>query len=58
MEGSYDEQAKALTMRVDGVDPATGKPTKEKHVTRYKDRDTRVHTMYVQVGERRAPSSR
>lgn len=48
MEGTYDAKAKTLTMLTDGEDPTTHKPTKEKHVTEYKDENTRSHTMYVQ----------
>jgi hypothetical protein len=39
-EGSYDEATKTLTMLGDGRDRMTGKPTKERSITRVKDADT------------------
>jgi hypothetical protein len=40
MEGSYDEATKTLTMLSDGHDRMTGKPTKERSITKIKDADT------------------
>jgi hypothetical protein len=39
-EGDYDEATKTLTMLSDGRDRMTGKPTKERAITRFKDADT------------------
>jgi hypothetical protein len=44
MEGTYDAQAKTLTQYMDGMD-MTGKPTKYKMATVFKDNDFHVFTM-------------
>jgi hypothetical protein len=49
MEGTYDESAGTMTMLSNGEDPATGKPTKEKFVSRYKPDGTRVFTASVKA---------
>lgn len=50
MEGTYDEAKKTLTLLTEGINPATGKPVKERHLHEYKDEDTRILKMY-QEGE-------
>jgi uncharacterized protein DUF1579 len=46
-ESTYDPATKTVTGYMEGTDPATGKPTKMKMVTEYKDDNSRVFTMYM-----------
>jgi hypothetical protein len=46
MEGDYDAKTKTRTMTVESLDPMTGKPMKQKHVTVYKG-DAREFAIYV-----------
>ena len=43
-EGEMDKDGKVLTMSVDGLDPGTGKPAKEKWVIEFKDENTHTFT--------------
>lgn len=45
MSGTYDEATKTLTMMTKGIDP-TGAVKKGKTTLFYKDKDTRISTMY------------
>jgi hypothetical protein len=45
IEGTYDPAKKALTAWFEGPD-MTGKVMKSRSVTEYKDKDTRVFSMY------------
>jgi hypothetical protein len=49
--GTYDETTKTMTMFGEFDDPASGKATKAKMVTQYKDDGTRLFTMSVQTPE-------
>lgn len=49
MEGTYDAEKKTMTMLTKGKDPA-GQVSEGKNVTVYKDKDTRVFTMYTKQG--------
>jgi hypothetical protein len=54
MDGTYDEATQELTMVMTMLDPATGKDTKAKTVSKYIDDNTRQFTMYMEtpgVGE-------
>jgi hypothetical protein len=46
-ESTYDPASKSMTGWIEAPDHHTGKPTKMKAVTQYKDDDTRVFTMYM-----------
>jgi hypothetical protein len=45
-EGDVDEAGKVFTLIGDGIDPATGKPAKERWVIEMKDADTHLMTFY------------
>ena len=45
-EGEADAAGKVFTLIGEGLDPATGKPAKEKWVTEIKDADTHTMTFY------------
>lgn len=47
MEGTYDPATKTITMEVDAKDPMTGQPQKQKHTTRFPDKNTRVFEMFM-----------
>jgi hypothetical protein len=49
-EGEADKEGKTLTLWMEGPDPMTGKPMKQKHVIEIKDQDARTMTFY-NVGE-------
>ena len=49
MDGTYDEATKELTMVMTMADPATGKDTKAKTVSKYMDDNTRQFTMYMET---------
>jgi hypothetical protein len=49
MEGDYDEDSHTLTMKGEGMDCMTGKPSKMKMVTRYTGEDEKVFEMYMPV---------
>ena len=51
MEGNYDSAKKTLTMMTKGKDPA-GQTTQGKNVMVYKDKDTRLFTMYTKQGDK------
>ena len=51
MEGTYDEAKGELTMFSMGIDPATGKETKSKSVSKYVDDNcAAVHDLYAGAG--------
>ena len=45
-EGELDAAGKVLTLTADTIDPATGKPAKERWVTEIKDKDSHVFAFY------------
>lgn len=47
MEGTYDPATRTMTTWVDGRDPLTGQATREKHVERHVDDDTRLFEMHA-----------
>ena len=49
MEGTYDEKTGELTMIMTSIDPASGQKIKSKSVSKHKDDNTRVFTMYMQI---------
>jgi hypothetical protein len=57
MESTYDPAAKRITGWMEAPDE-TGKPTRTKLVTEYKDADTRVFTMYMVNDGKETPSMR
>jgi hypothetical protein len=50
VEGTYDAATKTLTATMEGPDPS-GKVTRTKETTEWKDADTRVFTMYAPDGK-------
>ena len=51
MEGTYDADSKTMTLATKGKDPS-GSPTEGKNVAVYKDKDTRIFTMYMKQGDK------
>ncbi len=49
MEGTYDEKTGEMTMTMTSVDPASGQEIKSKSVSKHKDDNTRVFTMFMQA---------
>ncbi len=47
MEGTYDASTRTMKVDVRGRNPMTGEPTREKHVTRYPDENTRIFEMHA-----------
>lgn len=51
MEGTYDEKTQTLSMMSKGKDPS-GQVNEGKNVAVYKDKDTRIFTMYMKQGDK------